>query len=232
MYYISSCLFPPAPHSVKLWASAFGGEIKSIAAKYSGSQLLQKVRISPVVVVVSNGFSTENGGRFSFLNKRESSTSFGQRAFFALYTVPRPCCLLALHWLETSWLSGDFQWISVPNKITYLWSAQWSLEHSILSRYSRMMFQHGKIAASLWKNVNFIQGAELVHILSFASCFVSMQSTVLGKDDCTIVYHLCCFCNPIISQSSLPSAGMYYIITDKGNECGYLLAQLGNNLVK
>lgn len=29
--------------SVKLWASAFGGEIKSIAAKYSGSQLLQKV---------------------------------------------------------------------------------------------------------------------------------------------------------------------------------------------
>lgn len=37
-------------HSVKLWASAFGGEIKSIAAKYSGSQLLQKVRISSVVV--------------------------------------------------------------------------------------------------------------------------------------------------------------------------------------
>lgn len=29
--------------SVKLWASAFGGEMKSIAAKYSGSQLLQKV---------------------------------------------------------------------------------------------------------------------------------------------------------------------------------------------
>ncbi|XP_046727479.1 voltage-dependent calcium channel subunit alpha-2/delta-3 isoform X2 [Silurus meridionalis] len=31
---------PPAV--VKLWASAFGGEMKSIAAKYSGSQLLQK----------------------------------------------------------------------------------------------------------------------------------------------------------------------------------------------
>ncbi|ELW70333.1 Voltage-dependent calcium channel subunit alpha-2/delta-3 [Tupaia chinensis] len=30
------------PDRVKLWASAFGGEIKSIAAKYSGSQLLQK----------------------------------------------------------------------------------------------------------------------------------------------------------------------------------------------
>uniref|UniRef100_A0AAQ6AEW7 VWFA domain-containing protein n=1 Tax=Amphiprion ocellaris TaxID=80972 RepID=A0AAQ6AEW7_AMPOC len=29
-------------HFVKLWASAFGGEIKSISAKYSGSQLLQK----------------------------------------------------------------------------------------------------------------------------------------------------------------------------------------------
>uniref|UniRef100_A0A674EBA5 Calcium channel, voltage dependent, alpha2/delta subunit 3 n=1 Tax=Salmo trutta TaxID=8032 RepID=A0A674EBA5_SALTR len=28
--------------AVKLWASAFGGEIKSISAKYSGSQLLQK----------------------------------------------------------------------------------------------------------------------------------------------------------------------------------------------
>lgn len=28
---------------VKLWASAFGGEMKSISAKYSGSQLLQKV---------------------------------------------------------------------------------------------------------------------------------------------------------------------------------------------
>lgn len=36
--------------SVKLWASAFGGEIKSIAAKYSGSQLLQKVRISSAVI--------------------------------------------------------------------------------------------------------------------------------------------------------------------------------------
>lgn len=34
----------PFPCRVKLWASAFGGEIKSIAAKYSGSQLLQKVR--------------------------------------------------------------------------------------------------------------------------------------------------------------------------------------------
>ncbi|ERE89918.1 voltage-dependent calcium channel subunit alpha-2/delta-3 [Cricetulus griseus] len=33
---------------VKLWASAFGGEIKSIAAKYSGSQLLQKDRVSKV----------------------------------------------------------------------------------------------------------------------------------------------------------------------------------------
>ncbi|XP_025771756.1 voltage-dependent calcium channel subunit alpha-2/delta-3 [Puma concolor] len=32
----------PKSRGVKLWASAFGGEIKSIAAKYSGSQLLQK----------------------------------------------------------------------------------------------------------------------------------------------------------------------------------------------
>uniref|UniRef100_A0A8C6TJ69 Calcium voltage-gated channel auxiliary subunit alpha2delta 3 n=1 Tax=Neogobius melanostomus TaxID=47308 RepID=A0A8C6TJ69_9GOBI len=30
------------PQQVKLWASAFGGEMKSISAKYSGSQLLQK----------------------------------------------------------------------------------------------------------------------------------------------------------------------------------------------
>lgn len=30
---------------MKLWASAFGGEMKSISAKYSGSQLLQKVSI-------------------------------------------------------------------------------------------------------------------------------------------------------------------------------------------
>uniref|UniRef100_A0A674NFH7 Calcium voltage-gated channel auxiliary subunit alpha2delta 3 n=1 Tax=Takifugu rubripes TaxID=31033 RepID=A0A674NFH7_TAKRU len=30
------------PSVVKLWASAFGGEMKSISAKYSGSQLLQK----------------------------------------------------------------------------------------------------------------------------------------------------------------------------------------------
>lgn len=40
--YICSCALSPC--RVKLWASAFGGEIKSIAAKYSGSQLLQKVR--------------------------------------------------------------------------------------------------------------------------------------------------------------------------------------------
>ncbi|CDQ84634.1 unnamed protein product [Oncorhynchus mykiss] len=38
---------PGIPLSVvKLWASAFGGEIKSISAKYSGSQLLQKVSLS------------------------------------------------------------------------------------------------------------------------------------------------------------------------------------------
>uniref|UniRef100_A0A671YM69 Calcium channel, voltage dependent, alpha2/delta subunit 3 n=1 Tax=Sparus aurata TaxID=8175 RepID=A0A671YM69_SPAAU len=41
------CIFlskncPSLCSSVKLWASAFGGEIKSISAKYSGSQLLQK----------------------------------------------------------------------------------------------------------------------------------------------------------------------------------------------
>uniref|UniRef100_A0A8C7M6K1 Calcium channel, voltage dependent, alpha2/delta subunit 3 n=1 Tax=Oncorhynchus kisutch TaxID=8019 RepID=A0A8C7M6K1_ONCKI len=35
LYVIKMCV-------VKLWASAFGGEIKSISAKYSGSQLLQK----------------------------------------------------------------------------------------------------------------------------------------------------------------------------------------------
>uniref|UniRef100_A0A674DPP4 Calcium voltage-gated channel auxiliary subunit alpha2delta 3 n=1 Tax=Salmo trutta TaxID=8032 RepID=A0A674DPP4_SALTR len=38
---VLSCLCSPC--RVKLWASAFGGEIKSISAKYSGSQLLQKV---------------------------------------------------------------------------------------------------------------------------------------------------------------------------------------------
>lgn len=38
-------LFFFAFSSVKLWASAFGGEMKSISAKYSGSQLLQKVSI-------------------------------------------------------------------------------------------------------------------------------------------------------------------------------------------
>ncbi|KAJ3587303.1 hypothetical protein NHX12_010901 [Muraenolepis orangiensis] len=37
---------------VKLWASAFGGEMKSISAKYSGSQLLQKV--SPLNTWESN----------------------------------------------------------------------------------------------------------------------------------------------------------------------------------
>lgn len=38
-------LFFPTFSRVKLWASAFGGEMKSISAKYSGSQLLQKVSI-------------------------------------------------------------------------------------------------------------------------------------------------------------------------------------------
>lgn len=39
--------------SVKLWASAFGGEIKSIAAKYSGSQLLQKVNGAVLICAVN-----------------------------------------------------------------------------------------------------------------------------------------------------------------------------------
>lgn len=37
------CNLSDFSNRVKLWASAFGGEIKSIASKYSGSQLLQKV---------------------------------------------------------------------------------------------------------------------------------------------------------------------------------------------
>lgn len=53
-----------------------------------------------------------------------------------------------------------------------------------------------------------------------------MQLTISGEEGCTVVCHLCSFYNPIIPQSSQPSAGMYYIITDKRNECGYLLAQL------
>uniref|UniRef100_A0A3Q3XCI6 VWFA domain-containing protein n=1 Tax=Mola mola TaxID=94237 RepID=A0A3Q3XCI6_MOLML len=40
MFQTFICLF--SWFSVKLWASAFGGEIKSISAKYSGSHLLQK----------------------------------------------------------------------------------------------------------------------------------------------------------------------------------------------
>uniref|UniRef100_A0A8C1VVJ4 Calcium channel, voltage dependent, alpha2/delta subunit 3 n=1 Tax=Cyprinus carpio TaxID=7962 RepID=A0A8C1VVJ4_CYPCA len=39
-FFLIEQLLPP--NRVKLWASAFGGEIKSIASKYSGSQLLQK----------------------------------------------------------------------------------------------------------------------------------------------------------------------------------------------
>ncbi len=38
---------------MKLWASAFGGEIKSIAAKYSGSQLLQKVNGAVLICAVN-----------------------------------------------------------------------------------------------------------------------------------------------------------------------------------
>lgn len=49
------CLFLCS--SVKLWASAFGGEIKSISAKYSGSQLLQKVFKFPLCCVCLNVFS-------------------------------------------------------------------------------------------------------------------------------------------------------------------------------
>lgn len=76
------------------------------------------------------------------------------------------------------------------------------------------------------KNGNFTQGAELGHILLFSPCAVFMQLTVSGKEGFTVVCHLCSFYNPIIPQSSQPSGGMYYIITDKRNECGYLLAQL------
>ncbi len=41
---------------VKLWASAFGGEMKSISAKYSGSQLLQKVS----TFIVRGGLQVSN----------------------------------------------------------------------------------------------------------------------------------------------------------------------------
>ncbi|KAL8212504.1 UNVERIFIED_CONTAM: Voltage-dependent calcium channel subunit alpha-2/delta-3 [Gekko kuhli] len=40
---------------VKLWASAFGGEIRSIAAKYSGSQLLQKASPGMYYIITDKG---------------------------------------------------------------------------------------------------------------------------------------------------------------------------------
>lgn len=50
----------PVSCRVKLWASAFGGELKSISAKYSGSQLLQKVRTSYVYWQYETKFKVEN----------------------------------------------------------------------------------------------------------------------------------------------------------------------------
>ncbi|XP_061583138.1 voltage-dependent calcium channel subunit alpha-2/delta-3 isoform X3 [Cololabis saira] len=46
---------------VKLWASAFGGEIKSISAKYSGSQLLQKELWSITAPRPGTNSSSETG---------------------------------------------------------------------------------------------------------------------------------------------------------------------------
>lgn len=52
--------------SVKLWASAFGGEIKSISAKYSGSQLLQKVEESLPVSEAQNAAAHQSSSILSF----------------------------------------------------------------------------------------------------------------------------------------------------------------------
>lgn len=43
---------------VKLWASAFGGEMKSISAKYSGSQLLQKVEQTASIYLLKYKFES------------------------------------------------------------------------------------------------------------------------------------------------------------------------------
>ncbi|CAG06877.1 unnamed protein product [Tetraodon nigroviridis] len=70
---------------VKLWASAFGGEIKSISAKYSGSQLLQKELWAITAPRPGTNSSSEGGGlRGGRMNARncpweESLTPRGPR---------------------------------------------------------------------------------------------------------------------------------------------------------
>lgn len=83
---------------VKLWASAFGGEMKSISAKYSGSQLLQKVRTAKqnigecfgVMCYVLFIFSLSGHGTGSTV--LTAALSGGRRMYLSL-SHPRCVCM-------------------------------------------------------------------------------------------------------------------------------------------
>ena len=225
--YICSCAL--SPYRVKLWASAFGGEIKSIAAKYSGSQLLQKVRFLwwQEAMIFS---STENGGRFSFPNKREP------RAASVIRGVSDP----PVSWQCIVPVTSPYQ------PVIFRW-------HSILyTKKSRIL--SGTVLAKARKRSVFCMALLSVSGLLFQceSRCSSGQKTLTsckGQHQCLCydgfhlahaagwgsVYqrktlHYCLsslqLYNPIIPQSSRPRASMHYIITDKENECGYLSTQL------
>lgn len=225
--YICSCAL--SPYRVKLWASAFGGEIKSIAAKYSGSQLLQKVRFLwwQEAMIFS---STENGGRFSFPNKRKP------RAASVIRDVSDP----PVSWQCTVPVTSLYQ------PVIFRW-------HSILNtKKSRIL--SGTVLAEARKLSVFCMALLSVSVLLFqcesrCSSGQKMLTSCKGQHQCLCydgfhlahaagwgsVYqgktlHYCLsslqLYNPIIPQSSRPRASMHYIITDKENECGYLSTQL------
>lgn len=76
--------------SIKLWASAFGGEIKSISAKYSGSQLLQKVPISQCCASQTVFFLLSNGNVVT--------TVIHCKAVFPLWRLQRHLVVAAECW--------------------------------------------------------------------------------------------------------------------------------------
>lgn len=154
------------------------------------------------------GFNRENGGRFNFLNEQESSAvrAFVQDLFLYCILVPDDslhCTALSVESLLNLifFCSDDFFFFigkSTPALISC--SLGFSPGCGCLVWLLHCDDEDVSVQKQLFlmKNVNFIQGAELVHIVLFSPWAVCTQCTVSGEGGCTVVCHLCSFYNPII----------------------------------
>lgn len=203
--YISSSALSPC--RVKLWASAFGGEIKSIAAKYSGSQLLQKVRFlwwQTAMIFLVQKMEAD----LVFPNKREPRAASVTRVVSGLQ-------FLALYCAVTSpYQPVIFRWHLILNTKKSTIFTRTVLAGAGKQCVCMALLSVVSIAVSVrehmlpWpKDANFIQGGRI------GACFLILLiareswGSVYPRDTSSIVCHPCSCTIPLFPNHLDPGLG-------------------------